>query len=102
MQALTNLVAMQGLSAGSSIPVTAQATALTATTAVQVVDSYVCLTKISVVAYTGGQWLQPPSTVGLYGTTTAALNAFQVSSSALNLGEWPAGWCLEHHNRSAM
>ena len=84
------LVTMQGLSAGSGIPITAQATALTANTAVQVVDSYVCLTKISVVAYTGGQWLQPPSTVGLYGTTTAALNAFQVSR-ALVLGQQPTG-----------
>ena len=90
MQAFTRLLIMQGLSAGSGIPVTTQATALTATTAVQVVDAYVCLTKISVVAYTGGQWLQPPSTVGLYGTTTAALNAFQVSSPALHLLLWPA------------
>lgn len=63
-----------------SIPVSiTQVSSLTAGTTVSVVSTPVCLTKISVVAYTGASWLSPPASISPIGLTTAQLLPLQVT-----------------------
>ena len=71
---------MQGVSTGVDIPVSIdQVATLTASTTVSVVDTYVCLTKISLVAYTGATWLSPPASISPIASVTAQLKPLQVS-----------------------
>ena len=78
---LTRLcMCLQGVSTGTNIPVyIQQVSSLTASTTVNVVSTFVCLTKISVVAYTGAAWLSPPASVSPVASVTAQLVALQVS-----------------------
>ena len=84
---------MQGKGLGTAIPVfVVQAGTLTASTTVDVVNSFACLTKISLVAYTGATWLSPPASISPVASVTAQLRALQVSTcqqSSANL----AGCC---------
>lgn len=71
---------VQGKSTGTNIPVDInQVSSLTARTTVSVVNTPVCLTKISVVAYTGASWLSPPASISPLGSTTAQLMPLQVT-----------------------
>ncbi|KAL3148639.1 hypothetical protein ABBQ38_014062 [Trebouxia sp. C0009 RCD-2024] len=71
---------IQGVSTGASIPVgIKQVSSLTAGTTVSVVSTYACLTKISVVAYTGASWLSPPASISPIGAVTAQLLPLQVT-----------------------
>ena len=70
---------MQGVTEGTDIQVAIQQKgSLTASTTVSVVKSYVCLTKISVVAYTGASWLSPPASINPVASVTAQLVPLQV------------------------
>lgn len=73
---------LQGVSAGiATVSVyQAQAGTLSASTSVSVVDTFTCLTKISVVAYTGAAWLSPPASISPQASITAPLLALQVCS----------------------
>lgn len=53
---------------------------MTASTTVSVVATYVCLTKISLVAYTGATWLSPPASTSPIASVTAQLQPLQVLS----------------------
>ena len=55
-----------------------QVSAMTASTSVSVVDTYVCLAKISLVAYTGARWLSPPASISPVAAVTAQLQPLQV------------------------
>ena len=71
---------MQGVSTSANIPVgIKQVSSLTASTTVSVVSTYACLTKISVVAYTGASWLSPPASISPIGAVTAQLLPLQVA-----------------------
>lgn len=82
---------LQGVSTGVDIPVSiTQVSTLTASTTVSVVDTFVCLTKISLVAYTGAKWLSLSASISPIASVTAQLQPLQVSPkelciSALNL-----------------
>jgi len=72
---------LQGVNAGVNIPVSIQeAGSMTASTTVSVVATYVCLTKISLVAYTGATWLSPPASISPIASVTAQLQPLQVHS----------------------
>ncbi|KAL0035306.1 hypothetical protein WJX77_000193 [Trebouxia sp. C0004] len=69
---------IQGVDAGVNIPVSIQqAGSMTASTTVSVVATYVCLTKISLVAYTGAAWLSPPASISPIASVTAQLQPLQ-------------------------
>ncbi|DBB14474.1 TPA: hypothetical protein ACH3X3_004761 [Trebouxia sp. C0006] len=69
---------IQGVNAGVNIPVSIQeAGSMTASTTVSVVATYVCLTKISLVAYTGATWLSPPASISPIASVTAQLQPLQ-------------------------
>ncbi|DBA74581.1 TPA: hypothetical protein ACH3X2_009453 [Trebouxia sp. C0005] len=69
---------IQGVNAGVNIPVSIQqAGSMTASTTVSVVATYVCLTKISLVAYTGAVWLSPPASISPIASVTAQLQPLQ-------------------------
>ncbi len=77
-----NGCALQGVNAGVNIPVSIQeAGSMTASTTVSVVATYVCLTKISLVAYTGATWLSPPASISPIAAVTAQLQPLQVLSN---------------------
>ena len=72
---------LQGVNAGVNIPVSIQeAGSMTASSTVNVVATYVCLTKISLVAYTGATWLSPPASISPIASVTAQLQPLQVLS----------------------
>jgi hypothetical protein len=72
----------QGVNAGVTIPVSIpQVGSMTASTTVSVVATYVCLTKISLVAYTGATWLSPPASISPIASVTAQLQPLQVHSA---------------------
>ena len=76
-------LAVQGVSTGVAIPVSiVQVTTLTltASTTVSVVDTFVCLAKISLVAYTGATWLSPPASISPTASVTAQLKPLQVKA----------------------
>ena len=76
-------LALQGVSTGVDIPVSiVQVTTLTltASTTVSVVDIFVCLAKISLVAYTGATWLTPPASISPTASVTAQLKPLQVKA----------------------
>lgn len=76
-----NSCVLQGVNAGVNIPVSIQeAGSMTASTTVSVVATYVCLTKISLVAYTGATWLSPPASISPIASVTAQLQPLQVLS----------------------
>ena len=91
---------MQGKSTGTNIPVIIkQVSSLTARTTVSVVSTPVCLTKISVVAYTGASWLSPPASISPIGSTTAQLLPLQVTLLQI----WNVVYSYSDHKRwSAM
>lgn len=75
---------LQGVNAGVNIPVSIQeAGSMTASSTVNVVATYVCLTKISLVAYTGATWLSPPASISPIASVTAQLQPLQVLSVEL-------------------
>ena len=81
----TLCVDVQGVSTGTDIAVAIrQVSSLTARTTVSVVSTPVCLTKISVVAYTGASWLSPPASISPIGLITAQLLPLQVTANL-----WP-------------
>lgn len=75
-----SLPCLQGVAVGTAIPISVvnAGGSLTASTNVDVVDTFVCLTKISLVAYTGATWLSPPASISPVASVTAQLQALQV------------------------
>ena len=73
-------IVLQGVNASSSVPITIrQYGLLSASTTVAVTNNYVCMTKISLVAFTGATWLQPAASLPLYAPSTAGLAVLQVT-----------------------
>lgn len=73
-------VPVQGVSTGTDVPVgIKQVSSLTASTTVSVVSTFACVTKISLVAYTGASWLRPPASISPIGAVTAQLLPLQVT-----------------------
>lgn len=99
-------VHVQGISTGASIPVgIKQVSSLTASTTVSVVSTYACLTKISVVAYTGASWLRPPASISPIGAVTAQLLPLQVTllqTSVLDITvrQWISRCAVKHMHAS--
>ena len=54
---------------------------MTASTTVNVEATYVCLTKITLMAYTGATWLIPPASISPIASVTAQLQPLQVLSA---------------------
>lgn len=57
---------------------TANVATMAAGTTVSVVSAFACLTKISLMVYTGAAWLSPPASISPIAAVTAQLQPLQV------------------------